>query len=160
MPRRPKRTIGFSAAALTLVAAIAPLAPARAQQNLVVRNLMVSAHVTDLSIINGIAALALYDSTPTGDLKLAGTVNTTHNGPYALQVKISSEAFKDTLLARTPNTTYVMVTTSSWLTIATGPGGTDKTNHVDYWIKLGKSSSLTPATAEGIPVTYRVVANQ
>ena len=114
-----------------------------------------SAYVADLSIINDISALAPYDSTPTGDLKVAGTVNTTHNGPYALQVKVSSTSFSDTVFARAPDATYVMVTTASWLTIATGPGGTNKTNSVDYWIKRVK----TPAAAETIPVTYRVIAN-
>jgi hypothetical protein len=121
------------------------------------KTLNVSANVSDVGIVINVSALTWYDRLVTGDIKVAGTVRTTHNGGYALQARLST-AIADTVLGKTPNGTYSMLSTTAWVTLTTGPGGTNKTNAVDFWVKWAKSSRKKPEDAEAIPVTYRVVA--
>lgn len=51
-------------------------------------------------------------------LSVGGTVNTTHNGPYLLQVRLST-VHPDTVLARTPDGSYSMLRTVAWTTVTT-----------------------------------------
>jgi hypothetical protein len=116
-----------------------------------------SASVADLGVVGVVSPLAWYTRLPTGDIKVAGTVTSTHNGAYVLQSRLS-KSVPDTVLARAPNGSYVLLTTTAWVAVAQGTGGTKKSNAVDYWIKWGKGSSKKPQDAEAIPVIYRVIA--
>lgn len=147
---RARHLIVFNAALLCFVASTAGGQTDK-------KTLNVSANVADVGLVVNVSALSWYDRLVTGDIKVAGTVRTTHNGAYALQAKLSTPT-ADTVLGKTPNGAYSMLSTTAWVTLTTGPGGTNKTNAVDFWVKWAKSSRKKPEDAEAIPVTYRVVA--
>lgn len=153
LPRAATRTIRylfvFNAAVLCFFAH-------RADGQADKKTLNVSANVADVGIVLDVSPLSWYDRLNTGDIKVAGTVRTTHNGGYALQAKLST-TIADTVLGKTPGG-YSMLSTTTWVTLTTGAGGTNKTNAVDFWVKWAKSSRKKPEDAEAIPVTYRVVA--
>lgn len=120
------------------------------------RMLNTSVTVPDIGFVVEQSALKRYERLLTGDTRVAGTVRTTHNGSYALQSRLAS-ATPDTIMGKTVDGTYLMLTTSTWVTLVTGPGGTNTANGVDFWVKWAKSSRKKPEDAEAIPVTYRVV---
>jgi hypothetical protein len=119
----------------------------------VVRTLTVTADVADMGVVASVAPLQL-----TGDGQastVSGTVSTKHNGPYHLQVRLTS-ARPDTILARSPDGSYVMLGTGEWTTVASGPGGINPANRVEYRIRWANGGPRPP-DALAIPVTYRVV---
>ncbi|HEV8149849.1 MAG TPA: hypothetical protein VGP61_06650 [Gemmatimonadales bacterium] len=93
-----------------------------------------------------------------GNLWVEGSVTTSHVGPYQLQVKLGNPS-NDTVKIYVPPSTTVLskLSTTTWTTIAVGPGGTNKLNQVAYLIAWGKNSAKKPADAEAIPVVYQVV---
>jgi hypothetical protein len=92
-----------------------------------------------------------------GNLWVEGSVTTSHVGPYQLQVKLAT-AINDTVKVYVPPSTTVLtkLSATTWTTIATGPGGTNKVNQVAFLIAWGKNSPKKPADAEAIPVVYQV----
>jgi hypothetical protein len=146
--RRTRRLL-----AVGVLGVIASAGSASAQA---VRTLTVTSTVSDIGIVVAIAALVSYDTTQAGAIKVAGSVTTSHNGPYRLQVRLA-KVVADTVLARVPDGSYSTVG-SAWTTISTGPGGANLVNAVDFWIKRARNSLRRPQAAEAIAVSYRVVA--
>ena len=103
---------------------------------------------------------------PSGDIYVSGTVTLRQNGPWRLQVKLTTpfvdmngNKVKATNEVRVllANNTYATLGTTSWVTIATGPGTISTVKPVKYFILWGKSSAKNPALAVTIPVVYQVV---
>lgn len=137
-----------------LLAGVIGLATATSKASAqVVRALTATASVPDIGVVVSVSTLQWYEEGQAGESRVSGTVNTKHNGPYVLQVRLTT-AQADTILARLADGTYGMVGTGEWTPVAAGPGGANLANTVDYRIKraIGSGQSLT------LPVTYRVVA--
>ena len=118
----------------------------------VVRALTASATVPDIGVVVSVSSLQWSES-QADESTASGTVSTKHNGPYLLQVRLAT-SHPDTVMIRRSDGTYSILDESEWTTVATGPGGANQSNSVDYRIKAPNGSvSLTT-----IPVTYRVVA--
>ena len=140
-----RRTYGL------LLAGVIGAFPSHAQAQ-VVRSVTVSATVPDIGAVVSVSTLQWSESQ--GDESTAsGTVSTKHNGPYVLQVRLTT-AHRDTVLARLPDGSHAALSTGDWTTVATGPGGANLTNSVNYRIR--RSDDMGPPP--GIRLTYRVVA--
>ena len=139
---------------LVLAGMIGLAASASHAQAQVVRTLTATANVPDIGVVVSVAPLQWtgenHEST------VSGTVATRHNGPYRLQVRLTS-AQPDTILARLPDGSYGMLGTGEWTTVATGPGGSNSANRVEYRIGWANGGGLRPSDGPAIPVTYRVV---
>jgi hypothetical protein len=118
----------------------------------VVRALTAAATVPDIGVVTSVAPLQWADP-PHGEV--SGSVTTKHNGPYVLQVRLTS-AHADTVLARQVDGTYRALDTSEWVAVAGGAGGANVANAVNYRIKLAVNSGESPAAAP--PLSYRVVS--
>ena len=117
----------------------------------VVRALTVTATVPDIGGVVSVSSLQWSEGQ--GDESTAsGTVTTKHNGPYVLQVRLTT-AHPDTVLARQPDGTYQALDTGAWTTVGSGPGGANLTNRVDY--RIGRTDASPPPP---IQFAYRVVA--
>jgi hypothetical protein len=138
-----------------LLAGIISVATAthHASAQAVVRTLTTTASVPDIGRVVSVSTLVWSEEGQAVESRASGTVNTKHNGPYVLQVRLTT-AQPDTILARLTDGAYGIVGTGEWIPIASGPGGANLANTVDYRVKraIGSSQSLT------LPVTYRVVA--
>ncbi len=123
----------------------------------VVRSLAVNATVPDLGVVVSSSALEWTDHGPAGHATVSGTVNTKHNGPYLLQVRLTTVQ-PDTILARTSDGAYQILDSGEWITVAAGPGGANRVNTVDYRIRWANGSG--PRAPDALPelFTYRVVA--
>jgi hypothetical protein len=119
----------------------------------VVRSLAVNATVPDIGVVVSVSALTRTDQSQA----VSGTVNTKHNGPYLLQVRLTT-VHTDTILARQPDGTYHILGTGDWTTVAAGPGGADRVNTVDYRIRWANGSGPRTSDAPTIGLSYRVVA--
>jgi hypothetical protein len=119
----------------------------------VVRKLTATASVPDMGVVVSVSALHWSEEGQPDEARASGTVNSKHNGPYVLQVRLTT-AQADTILARMTDGTYGIVGTGEWTPVAAGPGGNNLANTVDYRVKraIGSGQSLM------LPVTYRVVA--
>ena len=118
-----------------------------------VRSLTATATVPDIGVVVSVSTLQWSEAGQANESRAAGTVNTKHNGPYVLQVRLTTVQ-PDTILARLTDGTYGMVGTGEWTPVAAGPGGADLANTVDYRVKRAIGSAQLPT----LPVTYRVVA--
>src|SRR4030095_4045285 len=105
-----------------------------------------------LGVVTSVAPLRWTDP-PQGEA--SGSVTTRHNGPYVLQVRLTS-AHADTVLARQLDGTYRAAETSAWITVASGPGGANVANAVYFRIKPAGNSRETPADVPQL--SYRVVS--
>lgn len=132
------------------LAASASLAPAQ-----VVRTLTVTANVPDIGVV--VSAAPLQWTGGSAESTVSGTVGTKHNGPYRLQVRLTSVQ-PDTILARLPDGSYGMLDTNEWTTVSTGPGGPNSANNVEYRIRWETGSSPRAPDVPMIPVIYRVVS--
>ncbi|HEY3935143.1 MAG TPA: hypothetical protein VGL65_11075 [Gemmatimonadales bacterium] len=100
-----------------------------------------------------------------GNLFASTTVVTTNNGPYALQAKLTvpftdkgKSSIVNTVEAISPpGTAYVVLSTTTWVTVAIGAGGANKTNNVSLYVDWGKSSSKDPKQIPDIELTYQVI---
>ena len=118
----------------------------------VVRTLTASATVPDIGVVVSVSTLQWSES-QADESTAAGTVRTKHNGPYVLQVRLTT-ALPDTVMARQPDGTYRTLETGSWTTVSVGPGGANLPNSVNYRVK----SAAASGSPKSIPVAYRVVA--
>ena len=118
-----------------------------------VRSLTATASVPDIGGVVSVSTLQWSEAGQANESTAAGTVNTKHNGPYVLQVRLTT-AQADTILARLTDGTYGMVGAGEWTPVAAGPGGANLANLVDYRVKRAIGSGQSPT----LPVTYRVVA--
>ncbi len=119
----------------------------------------VSATVPLVGSVVSKSALVRGDREPTGDLWVNGTVNTTTNGPYRLQARLST-AIPDTVKAKSPPSmalTKLSTAPGAWVTIVQGTAGINKVNQVSFLVVWGKNSPKKPADAEAIPVEYQIV---
>ena len=132
------------------LAASASHAPAQ-----VVRTLTVTARVPDIGVV--VSATPLQWTAGSADSTVSGTVGTKHNGPYRLQVRLTSVQ-SDTILARLPDGSYGMLDSDEWTTVATGPGGINAANIVEYRIRWATNVGPRPPDAPIIAFTYRVVS--
>ena len=119
----------------------------------VARTLTTTASVPDIGRVVSVSTLQWSDEGQGNESRASGTVNTRHNGPYVLQVRLTTVQ-PDTILARLTDGTYGMVGTGEWTPVAAGPGGADLANTVDYRVKRANASGQSLM----LPVTYRVVA--
>ena len=95
---------------------------------------------------------------PGGNTYVKGTVTTTANAKYALQARLS-RVYENQVYARNSNGAYnILLSSSSWITVASGPPGKNRVNAVNYLVVWGRGVARNPAAAERIPVTYRLVA--
>ena len=112
--------------------------------------------------------IALADSagnrTASGDMYASLTVTTLNNGPYYLQAKLTvpftdknKPSIVNTVQALTPLGTYVSLSTTTWVNVGTGPGGTGKLNNVQLLVLWGKSSSKDPKQIPEIKLSFQVV---
>jgi len=152
MPLSPRRTIS-----LLLVAALGIPGWARAQS---IKTNTAKITIPGLGKVVSMTPLKKTNRPPAtgGNLWVEGTVTTSHVGPYQLQAKLSVP-INDTVKVYVPPSTTVLtkLSTTTWTTVATGPGGTNKVNQVAFLIAWGKNSPKKPADAEAIPVVYQVV---
>ena len=118
----------------------------------VVRALSVTATVPDIGVVTSVAPL-LWTDPPQGEA--SASVTTRHNGPYVLQVRLTS-AHADTVFARQVDGTYRALDTSVWITVASGAGGANVANAVNYRIRSVSPPGEIPASAP--PLSYRVVS--
>jgi hypothetical protein len=149
---------------VAVVLMTAPMAPLSAQ---LLRVNTANADLPSFGAILNSSSLLAGVREPTGNLYLSGTVTFRQNGPWALQVKLTTPfvdkngngTVKATNEVRVllANNSYSTVGTSAWVTIATGPGTNSTVKPVKYYIVWGKSSSKGPALALEIPVTYQVI---
>ena len=118
----------------------------------VVRALTVTATVPDIGAATSVAPLQWTDP-PRGEA--SGSVITRHNGPYLLQVRLTS-AHADTVLARQVDGTYRALDTSVWITVASGAGGANVANVVNFRMRSAATPGEIPPPAP--PLSYRVVS--
>lgn len=157
---RSRHHFGCAAALLALLG-LAVATPASAQ---VVRLTTASAVIGSLGAVLGTSALSVGAREKTGDLNVHGTVTLRQNGPYLLQTRLTTP-FTDknkpsvinTVAVKVPSGQFVTLGTSTWVTVAQGPGTPSQTKPVHFFITWGKSSSKDPKHAVTIPVEYRVV---
>jgi hypothetical protein len=121
----------------------------------VTRSLAVNATVPDIGVVVSSSTPQWIDSGP-GHATGSGTVNTKHNGPYLLQVRLTTVQ-PDTILARTPDGTYDILGTGGWTTVAAGPGGANLVNTINYRLSWATSSGRPTSEAPAIGLVYRVV---
>ena len=103
--------------------------------------------------------------TNSGDMYASTTVNTTDNGPYALQAKLTvpftdknnASAVNTVQALSPPGTAYVNLSTTSWVTVAIGNGGINVVNNVQLLVVWGKSNSKDPKQIPDIKLTYQVI---
>ena len=143
-----RRTLRLLLAGVVGVAAPSSNAPAQ-----VVRTLTANATVPDIGVVVSVSTLNWAEQGQADESTASGTVSTKHNGPYLLQVRLTTP-HPDTVTARRPDGTYGVLAMGEWTTVATGPGGVNLPNTVGYRVKAPNGS--VPSTT--IPVTYRVVA--
>jgi hypothetical protein len=148
------------AVALAGVVCLAWAIPARAQSSVTNR---VSATAPSLGAVLAISPLSPSNRVPGGDLFVTGTVTTRHNGPYQLQARLAQPftsrpgATPHTVLARTPDGELTALSTTVWVTVSTGPGGTGLLNAVEYLVQWGDGGPRNPETAVEVPLVYQVV---
>lgn len=152
---------GLLGAALVLMAA-----PTATLSGQLLRVNTANANLPSFGAILNTSPLVAGLREPTGNIYVSGTVTLRQNGPWALQVKLTTpfvdvagNKVKATNEVRVllANNTYATVGTGAWVTIATGPGTINTVKSVKYYIVWGKSSAKSPALAEQIPVAYQVV---
>jgi len=118
----------------------------------VLRSLNASATVPDIGVVVSVSTLQ-WSEDQGDESTAAGTVRTKHNGPYVLQVRLTT-AHPDTVQARQLDGSYRTLDTGTWTTVASGPGGANLPNDVSYRVRPTDGSS----SSKSIPVAYRVVA--
>ena len=118
----------------------------------VVRSLSASATVPDIGVVVSVSTLQ-WSEGQADESTASGTVSTKHNGPYVLQVRLTTP-HPDTVQARQPDGSYRTLDTGSWTTVSSGPGGANLPNQVSYRVRPTDGSS----TSKTISVAYRVVA--
>ena len=145
--------------------------PCRAQES---RTNDLRATVANVGAILAVSPLEPGAREPSGDIHVSGTVTTRQNGPYELQVRLTSlfaetpgggrgrsagggTAVVNEVRALLPGGAYQTLDTVNWVTIATGPGAASTLNPVVFLIVWGQGSSKSPSLAVTIPVEYRVV---
>ena len=84
----------------------------------VVRSLTASAIVPDIGVVLSVSSLQWSES-QADESTASGTVSTKHNGPYLLQVRLTT-AHPDTVMARRPDGTYAILDVE-WTTVASRP---------------------------------------
>lgn len=149
-------------AVLTLLAG--PLARLPAQ---LLRVNTASASIPSFGAILNTSALVAGTRESTGNIYVSGSVTLRQNGPWRLQVKLTTPfvdkngngSVKATNEVRVllANNSYATVGTAAWVTIATGLGTISTTKPVKYYIVWGKGSAKNPALAVQIPVAYQVI---
>jgi hypothetical protein len=157
----PRRQVALGAAALL---SFGPLQGLSAQ---LLRVNTARANLPSFGAILHTSALVAGTREATGNIYVSGTVTLRQNGPWRLQVKLTTPfvdkngngTIKATNEVRVllANNTYATVGTGAWVTIATGLGTLSTVKNVKYYIVWGKSSSKSPNLAVQIPVTYQVV---
>jgi hypothetical protein len=137
---------------LLLAGVVGITASSSSAQAQVVRALTVTATVPDIGAVVSVSSLQ-WSEGEADESSASGTVSTKHNGPYLLQVRLTT-ASPDTVLARQPDGTYQALDPGAWTTVGSGPGGANVSNSVAYRVKSAASSG----SPKSIPVVYRVVA--
>ena len=160
-PGRRTRSTMIAAAAVALTALLPIAAHAQLLKTNTARTTMAS-----FGAILATSNLTTGDREPTGNIYVLGNVTLRHNGPWKLQVKLTTpfvdmagNKVKATNEVRVllANNTYATVGTAAWVTIATGTGTLSVVKPVKYYIVWGQSSSKSPNLAVQIPVAYQVV---
>lgn len=155
----PARLVALGA----VIAAMLSATPAGAQ---LLRTNTARASMPSYGMILGVSALSKGTREPTGNIYVLGNVTVRHNGPWRLQVKLTTpfvdkagNKVKATNEVRVllANGSYATVTTGAWVTIHTGAGTLSIVKPVKYYIVWGQSSAKNPDLAVQIPVTYQVV---
>jgi hypothetical protein len=137
---------------LLLAAGLAVAASSTNATAQVVRTLTVSATVPDIGAVTSVSSLQ-WSEGQSDESMASGMVRTKHNGPYVLQVRLTT-AHPDTVMARQPDGTFRALNTGEWTTVASGPGGANLSNTVDYRVRTPNGAAAT----ETIPIQYRVIA--
>ena len=119
----------------------------------VVRTLTASATVPDIGVVVSVSGLQWSEAEGADESTASGTVSTKHNGPYVLQVRLTT-VHPDTVEARQPDGSYRVLATGEWTTVGSGPGGANLPNSVDYRIRRTDGTPPPPT----IQLSYRVVA--
>jgi hypothetical protein len=146
-----------SRARYILAGVIGLAASASHTQAQVVQTVTVTANVPDIGVV--VSAAPLQWTGGSAESAASGTVGTKHNGPYRLQVRLTSVQ-PDTILARLPDGSYGMLDPDEWTTVATGPGGTNSVNSVEYRIRWRTGGGPQVPDAPIIPLIYRVVLSR
>lgn len=151
-------------ASVTTIFAFAVVAPyASAQTKIRPSNATLSIpHVGSVLSQTGVVA---GDRTNGGDMYASTTARTTNNGPYALQAKLvvpftdkGKPAIVNTVLALSPpGTSYVALSTTTWVTVAIGPASINANNNIQLLVQWGKSSSKDPKQIPDIQLVYQVI---
>ena len=147
----------FSRTLRLLLAGIGVAASSGDASAQVVRSVAVNATVPDIGVVVSSSALQWTDPGAAGHTRASGTVNTKHNGPYLLQVRLTT-VHTDTILARKPDGSFEILGTGRWTTVAVGPGGAGTMNTVDYRISWVNGSGPTAPDEPTVLLTYRVVS--
>src|SRR5262245_14481990 len=108
---------------LLLAGAIGVAASSSGASAQVVRTLTASATVPDIGAVTSISSLQWAEG-QADESTASGTVTTKHNGPYVLQVRLTTP-HPDTVSARLADGTYQVLDTGAWTTVAAGPGGSN-----------------------------------
>jgi hypothetical protein len=129
------------------------------------RTSAITATVVDVGTVLGISPLESGSREAGGDLHVSGTVTTRQNGPYQLQVRLTTPFVgrvggqspePHQVLARLADGSYAALGTTAWVTIASGAGSASAVNAVAFLVQWS-GGSKSPQIAVTIPVAYRVI---
>ena len=136
--------------------------PADGQRN---RTSTASMVIPSLGIVVSRTGIVAGSRDNGGNIFASTSAITTNNGPYQLQAKLTVP-FTDKNKANIVNDvqalnpithTYQSLSTSTWVTVAIGPGGPNRPNTISLYVNWGKSSSKDPGQIPSIQLTYQVI---
>ncbi|HEY4100283.1 MAG TPA: hypothetical protein VGM20_05330 [Gemmatimonadales bacterium] len=150
---------------LAIAVALVALFTGRAHAQTSVKTNLAKVTVLSIGHVVSHTGIVAGDRDKGGNIFASTTVVTTNNGPYALQAKLTvpftdknkSTIVNDVQALSPPGTAYVSLSTTTWVTVAIGTGGPNKTNNVQLYVNWGKSSSKDPNQIPSIQLTYQVI---
>ena len=157
IPSRPIRN--RIAAAFLFGAAASPCGAQSTQTN------EVRANVASVGVVLAVSPLQSGPREQSGDIQVGGTVTVRQNGPFLLQVRLTTpfttrdgaNTVVNEVFARVPGRAWEPLGTGTWVTVATGSGTERTVTSVGYLIQWGPTSPKNPRSALSLPLEYQVV---